>query len=89
MAIKTLRDTSFQSEAPKLFNSLPADLRNMNTLPETFKAHLDSYLEKIPDQPAIPGLIPAAQKLSGRPSNSIRDWARRLQADTWIMISSN
>jgi ribonuclease P/MRP protein subunit RPP40 len=87
MAVKTLRDKSFQSEAPKLFNSLPAHIRNMNTLPDTFKAHLDRYLETIPDQPAIPGLIPAAQKLSGRPSNSIRDWARRLQADTWMSIN--
>jgi hypothetical protein len=87
-AIKTLRDTAFQSEAPKLFNSLPAELRNLNTQPDTFKAHLDKYLGSIPDQPAVPGLIPAAQKLSGRPSNSIRDWTRRLQADSWMTSTS-
>jgi hypothetical protein len=87
-AIKTLRDTAFQSEAPKLFNSLPAALRNLNVLPDSFKAHLDDYLGTIPDQPAVPGLIPAAQKLSGRPSNSIRDWTRRIQADSWMTSTS-
>jgi hypothetical protein len=80
MAVKTLRDKSFQVEAPKLFNALPAHLRKLNTTADTFKAHLDSYLETIPDQPAIPGLVPAASNLSGRPSNSIRDWARQLQS---------
>jgi hypothetical protein len=80
MAVKTLRDKSFQNEAPKLFNSLPSHLRNLNTSIETFKAHLDSFLETIPDQPSIPGLVPAASNQSGRPSNSIRDWARHLQS---------
>jgi hypothetical protein len=82
MAVKTLRDKSFQSEAPKLFNALPAHLRNLDTTTDTFKAHLDSYLESIPDQPATPGLVPAASNQSGRPSNSIRDWARRLQSSS-------
>jgi ribonuclease P/MRP protein subunit RPP40 len=80
MAVKTLRDKSFQNEAPKLFNALPSHLRNLNTTIETFKAHLDSFLETIPDQPSIPGLVPAASNQSGRPSNSIRDWARHLQS---------
>jgi ribonuclease P/MRP protein subunit RPP40 len=82
MAVKTLREKSFQVEAPKLFNALPAFLRNLNTTIETFKAHLDSFLETIPDQPATPGLVPAATNLSGRPSNSIRDWARHLHSSS-------
>jgi ribonuclease P/MRP protein subunit RPP40 len=87
-AIRTLRDTSFQSEGPKLFNSLPHDLRNLDSSAEVFKSHLDKYLQTIPDHPAVPGYVPAAQRANGSPSNSVRDWPRRIQAVSWMSSSA-
>jgi hypothetical protein len=87
-AVKTLRDHSFQSEGPKLFNSLPKEIRNLETTADTFKLHLDKFLETIPDHPAVPGHIPAAQRLSGQPSNSVRDWSRRILNDSWMTSTS-
>jgi hypothetical protein len=78
MVIRSLKEAAFQTEGPRLFNSLPRDLRNISGSLLTFKSHLDSYLETVPDQPATPGLVPGAQKLSGAPSNSVRDWARKI-----------
>jgi hypothetical protein len=87
-AVKTLRDQSFQSEGPKLFNSLPREIRNLESTAETFKLHLDKFLESIPDHPAVPGHIPAAQRLSGQRSNSVRDWTRRILNDSWMSSNS-
>ena len=39
---------SFLVEGPRLFNSLPRDLRNLDCKLGTLKAHLDSYLETQP-----------------------------------------
>ena len=78
MAIRTLREKSFQVEAPRLFNSLPLELRNMDCSLATFKLHLDLYLQQLPDQPAIPGSPPGAQDYTGNPSNSLKDWARKI-----------
>ena len=83
-AVRSLKERAFQTEGPRLFNSLPVELRNMDSSYPVFKAHLDIFLAKIPDQPAIPGHIPEAQDVNGRPSNSIKDWARRLWANTWL-----
>ena len=56
----------------KLFNSLPKEIRNMKKFTEDeFKEKLDEYLQKLPDQPKIDGLIPWGQDLEGKPSNSI------------------
>ena len=38
---------------------------------DEFKEKLDEYLQKLPDQPKIDGLIPWGQDLEGKPSNSI------------------
>jgi hypothetical protein len=87
-AVRTLRDSSFQSEGPKLFNSLPQELRNLDSSVEVFKAHLDKYLQNIPDHPAVPGHVPAAQRTNGSPSNSVRDWPRKIQANSWMSSSA-
>ena len=39
---------------------------------EEFKEKLDVYLQKLPDQPKIDGLIPWWQDQDGKPSNSIQ-----------------
>ena len=77
-AIKTLKERSLLVEGPRLFNSLPKDLRNLDCELDTFKAHLDAYLETLPDQPASANCQPRATDSGGRPSNSVRDWGRTL-----------
>ena len=43
--LPTLSDRAFQSAAPKLWNSLPADIRNIQTL-KTFKHAFKTYFFK-------------------------------------------
>ena len=60
-SIQTLRENSFQINGPKLFNCLPKKIRNKKGCSiEEFKAELDQFLEKIPDQPKSEGYIPNA-----------------------------
>jgi ribonuclease P/MRP protein subunit RPP40 len=77
-AIRSMKESAFQTEGPRLFNSLPREVRNIKGCLQTFKSHLDAFLETVPDQPATPGLVPGAQKLSGAPSNSVRDWVKKI-----------
>ena len=67
------RAQSFQVGGPKLFNSMPANIRDTsNCSLDDFKEKLDRYLTNIPDEPKIGGLTPAACDLiSGQPSNSL------------------
>ena len=63
--IKKMREQSFQCNGPKLFNSLPPKLRNISGVSiDEFKMALDKHLEKIPDQPRMDGLVPAANSNS-------------------------
>ena len=55
-AVKSLRYASFAYHAPRLFNILPAHIRNMTGCSvDTFKKKLDSYLSTVPDEPQISG----------------------------------
>ena len=76
--VQSLRESSFQVMGPRLFNSLPKSLRNLQKGSiEDFKRKLDQYLEKIPDEPKLPNYIPsAANQITGIPSNSIIDHAK-------------
>ena len=66
--IKTLVHHSFTYNGTRLFNCIPASLRNMTGLaPDTFKTHLDKWLADIPDQPPTPGYTTTN-------SNSLNDW---------------
>ena len=52
--IGRLRDQSFQISAPKIWNSLPIFLRNLETSSKSiFKTNLDNYLRTIPDCPRV------------------------------------
>ena len=74
-AIQTLREQGFQVNGVRLFNCLPKSLRNMETYQEDFKAELDKFLSKIPDQPRLGGLVPEATcRLTARQSNSLLAW---------------
>ena len=82
--VQNLREQSFQVNGPQLFNCLPATVRNMTKCTvEEFKAKLDTFLEKVPDEPSMRGLIPAACTSDARPSNSILDQVRRIQMARW------
>ena len=51
----SLKDDSLCVRGPKLFNCLPAELRDVNFSFESFKRKLDDFLSKIPDKPSLPG----------------------------------
>ena len=51
----TLCHNSFRWKASRLFNSLPANIRNIGKCePSTFKHSLDRYLQTITDLPCVP-----------------------------------
>ena len=63
----------------QLFNCLPASIRNMTKCPlKDFKSKLDKFLEKVPDEPSVSGLTPAACTAEAVASNSILDQVRRV-----------
>ena len=73
LAVQTLRQQSFQVAGPKLFNSLPAHLRNMKKS-SNFKEKLDIFLATLPDQPLIGDLTPnICSQITAKPSNSLVD----------------
>ena len=78
-SVKSMREQTFQVNGPKLFNSLPVKLRNMTKCSlEDFKAALDNYLAKVPDEPSVSGLTPGGCTPEARASNSILDQAKRI-----------
>ncbi|MEO0405595.1 MAG: hypothetical protein AAF193_12050 [Bacteroidota bacterium] len=45
-------------EGPKLFNALPKFIRNLTSCTkETFKHHLDQFLNTLPDEPLLPNYL--------------------------------
>ena len=76
--VKALREQTFQVNGAQLFNSLPVSIRNMTKCPiDDFKEKLDKYLEKVPDEPRMPGLVPGGCTMMAAASNSILDQGRR------------
>ena len=49
-----------------LYNVLPSSIRSITQ----FKCQLDTLLSILPDQPAVPELVPQAKDIYGHPSNS-------------------
>ena len=76
--IRSLHRNSITWEGVRLYNSLPEYLRYFSGSKEAFKNILDKYLEQIPDQPEVEGLIPGGKDLYRCASNSIADWPRSL-----------
>ena len=50
----SLYKSSFGSVGPRLWNSVPKDIREISD-PAEFKANLDSFLREVPDLPPTPG----------------------------------
>ena len=74
--IKSIRFATLPHKGPRLFNSIPASIRNLTdcTL-EEFKLALDKYLLSLPDEPLLPSLT----QYRTCESNSIIDWAAHTQ----------
>ena len=71
--IQKLRYASLPVHGQQLFNTLPAELRNITGCTvDSFKRRLDRYLNTIPDEPQIPGYT--AQRRAE--SNSLLDMTR-------------
>ena len=67
-AVRRAKEASLQVKGAKLFNRLPRVLRDtLSGTPDMFKASLDSWLARIPDQPTISSRQRAA------PTNSLLD----------------
>ena len=66
-AVRRARERCLSVRGARIFNMLPASLRNETGSFELFKNHLDAYLSGVPDQPTVPGLARAAA------SNSLLD----------------
>ena len=65
---QSLYENSFAVMGPRLWNSIPEALQQINDQ-QQFKIQLTQHLNEIPDEPAIPGY-------SCRNSNSILDWGK-------------
>ena len=67
-AVRRARESSLQVKGAKLFKCSPRQLRDtLSGTPENFKANLDTWLARIPDQPTISNRQRAA------PTNSLLD----------------
>ena len=78
--IRSIRYSSFAIKGPRIFNSLPMDLRNFSggTVNE-FKCRLDRHLRRVPDEPLIPGYT-AYRTVD---SNSLIDWHSHISRHRW------
>ena len=75
-----MRDQSLIVHGGKIFNLLPYEIRNWSGSKELFKLKLDTFLARIPDQPASPGLIPApVNSITCKNSNALYDWIFHLK----------
>ena len=78
----SLLDQSFQRQGPKLFNSVPSQIRNLSGCGvAVFKSQLDEYLGKIYDEPHLPGLTPRGIDEQGMASNSVIYQKRKESGD--------
>ena len=74
--VKTIKENSFGTLGPKLYNELPKNIRNTNYPSlEKFKKDLDNFLGTILDQPSLPHYHRRAA------SNSIIDQLAQERAD--------
>ena len=66
--ILTMYESSFQIKAAKLWNKIPGEITNIDSL-TLFKKKLNEYLLLYPDKPPITGYLPYKQKLNIRLPN--------------------
>ena len=85
-AVVTLREQSLLCEGPRLYNTLPSSLRRTDWSLPTFKSHLDSWFQTLPDIPVTPGTPCAATDQNGTYSNSVRAWASAVRRDPSLSL---
>ena len=87
--VKSLKESSFHTRGPKLFNTLPFYIRDTTGCSlNVFKNKLDKYLSIFPDTPLSQKYHPFPRdNISGLPSNSMIDWTRYFQISTRSMKS--
>ena len=80
------RQDSLQVHGPRLWNSLPASIRNISQISkETFKKYLDVFLQYVPDTPTLNGLTPRPiDPLTAQSSNSILHWLPLMKNETHL-----
>jgi hypothetical protein len=81
--VRSLISRSFFSEGPRLFNTLPAWMRDTGVSLNIFKSRLDGLLSLLPDQPRSQNHSPEPTADNGLRSNSVRDWLRHLDLLSW------
>lgn len=72
----TLIHNSFTRRAPRIFNSIPAEIRNLpnDTPSDVIKNKIDKFLGLITDEPRLPGYLPTNNAASNRLEDQI--WVR-------------
>ena len=79
-SVQSIREQSFQINGLQLFNLIPKSIRNMTRCGiEDFKMKLDKFLENVPDEPNVRGLVHGACTADAKPSNSILDQGKVVQ----------
>ena len=79
-AVNSLKDQSFTSMGPRLFNKIPREVKENDTL-ASFKRSLDQYLMSLPDTPTTPGypavnnsVLDLSVTNHGRASSELLSW---------------
>ena len=84
--IQSIRRASLGIKGPRLFNCLPAGLRNLfGVSVGSFKMKLDKFLSSLPDQPLIPGYTMYRRV----DTYSILDWTAHARLQTGRPASQN
>ena len=86
MAIRSLREKSFRTEAPRLYNSLPNHLREHKGSVLSFKRALDDLLSSLPDAPVSETRRTFATNSEGAPTNSLKHWLRVLGQPSYARL---
>ena len=85
-AIRSLRERSFMTEAPRLYNSLPSLIREHTGSILSFKRALDDLLSTVPDAPVSETRRTFVTNSDGAPSNSLKHWLRVLGQPTYARL---
>ena len=84
--VKSIRFNSFAVKGPRIFNSLPMDIRNFTGgTVDQFKRRLDRHLRSVPDEPLIPGYT----ALRTIDSNRLIDWHSHMARNQRVIRDDN
>ena len=99
-AIQTVAFNSFTCRAPRLFNRMPLEIREIRRLPQLsatanilrFKSRLDKYLSCVPDLPLINGYPHCSDNSLlnrvAKPGSDWRMWQQHASADAAARVEN-